>query len=337
MQFSGELGFFLIDQIKINNVKKYFALSSFIFVLMACNQNDGKLKYDEATTRGDIKVAADDSYRLLMQTQSETFMGIYNYAKIEVIYGAEGDIMPMLLNDSVRFVVISRELNEQESKALASQKIFPKTYKIAYDALAFIVNKENADTNFTYNQLSQLFTSKDTAVKWSAISEDNKELKDKSVQVVFDHPKSGNARSVKETFKIDQLPVFCYAVNSNQQVIDYVEKNKNAIGVIGVNWISDSADSVSQSFLSSIKVVSVSSQDDADGKNGFYKPYQAYLATKEYPFSRPVNLILREPFSGLGTGFSSFISGDKGQRIVRLSGLLPANVPIRLVETRSNN
>lgn len=318
-------------------MKNYFALMGLILLATACNQNSSKLPYDEATTRGNIKVAADDSYRLLMQTQSETFMGIYNYAKINVVYGAEGDIMPMLLNDSVRFVVISRELNEQENKALESQKIFPKTYKIAYDALAFIVNKDNPDSNFTYQQLKYLFTSKDTAVKWSAISDNNQSLKDKMVQVVFDHPKSGNARSVRETFKIEQLPSFCYAVNSNEQVIDYVQKNVNAIGVIGVNWISDSADSVSHSFLSSIKVVSVSSENDVDGNKGFFKPYQAYLATKEYPFSRPVNLILREPFAGLGTGFGSFISGDKGQRIVRLSGLLPANVPIRLVETNSTN
>lgn len=336
MEFSGELEFFLTNQIKTSNMKNFLVLFCF-FIVMACNQNSSNLPYDEATTRGNIKVAADDSYRLLMQTQSETFMSIYNYAEIEVIYGAEGDIMPLLLDDSVRFAVISRELDEQEKKALEAQKIFPKTYKIAYDALAFIVNKENPDSNFTYKQLSYLFTSKDTAVKWSAISDNNLELKDKSVQVVFDHPKSGNARSVKEFFKIEQLPSYCYAVNNNQQVIDYVQKNKNAIGVIGVNWISDSADSVSNSFLNSIKVVSVSSENDADGKNGFFKPYQAYLATKEYPFSRPVNLILREPFSGLGTGFGSFISGDKGQRIIRLSGLLPANVPIRLVETRSDN
>lgn len=310
-----------------------FIFSFAILLAISCSNNSGKLPYDETTTRGDIKVAADDSYHLLMDAQKDAFMGIYNYAKVEVIYGAETDVVQLLLNDSIRFAVISRELTEQENNVLKSQNIFPKTHKIAYDALAFITSKSMSDSLITFKKIKDLFTSNDTMPKWSMLS-NQKEIKDMNIKIVFDDPKSGNARFLKETFKLEKLPSFCYALNSNQEVINYVNKNENAIGIIGVNWISDPADSVSNSFLKSVRVLSISAQDDEEGVNGYYKPFQGFIATKQYPFSRPVFMVIREPFTGLGTGFGSFISGDKGQRIVRLSGLLPANMPVRLVETR---
>jgi len=36
-----------------------------------------------------------------------------------------------------------------------------------------------------------------------------------------------------------------------------------------------------------------------------------------------------QPNLGLGIGFSSFMTGDRGQRIVLKSGLLPATMPGR--------
>ena len=39
--------------------------------------------------------------------------------------------------------------------------------------------------------------------------------------------------------------------------------------------------------------------------------------------------------SGLGTGFASFAVGDQGQRLVRLMGMLPATMPIRILKVNS--
>jgi phosphate transport system substrate-binding protein len=62
------------------------------------------------------------------------------------------------------------------------------------------------------------------------------------------------------------------------------------------------------------------------------KPYQAYIALKQYPLWRTVQITLREPRVGLGTGFASFVASDKGQRIVLKSGLVPATAPVRIIE-----
>ena len=103
------------------------------------------------------------------------------------------------------------------------------------------------------------------------------------------------------------------------------------MGVIGVNWISDIDDSVSNNFRHTIKVVAL--KDEASSEyHDFYQPYQAYIALNQYPLVRDVYLISRESRIGLGTGFASFVAGDQGQRIIRLAGLLPATMPVRIIK-----
>ena len=294
-------------------------------VLVGCGASDSLTQ--ESTTRGSIRIATDDSYSRLISTEVETFESLYKYAKIAVTEGPEGEVMDLLINDSVRAVVISRELTETEKGYLESNKIIPRSTKICTDGLAFVVNKEAADSNFSFNKLKNIFTG--NIKDWSQLSAS----KDNSpIVMVFDHPKSGNARFIRETFGIDTFPAVCSAVKSNQEVIAYVEKNRNAIGIIGSNWISDPDDSVSGDFMSRVRLVGVSSENDPDAVLGFHKPYQGYLADKSYPFRRDVFIINRELGTRLATGFSSFVAGDKGQRIILKAGLVPAYGVIRLVE-----
>ncbi len=104
------------------------------------------------------------------------------------------------------------------------------------------------------------------------------------------------------------------------------------MGVIGVNWISDSDDSTAGAFLKKVNVVALSMPDTSKNELEFNKPFQAYIALKKYPLLRDVVIISREGRNGLGTGFASFVAGDKGQRMIRLQGLLPATMPVRIIK-----
>jgi phosphate transport system substrate-binding protein len=53
---------------------------------------------------------------------------------------------------------------------------------------------------------------------------------------------------------------------------------------------------------------------------------------KQYPLIRNVYIVNREGRNGLGTGFASFIAGDQGQRLLKLMGMLPATMPVRLIQ-----
>ena len=134
------------------------------------------------------------------------------------------------------------------------------------------------------------------------------------------------------------LPKNSFEVKTCDAIIDYVAKNQNAIGIIGVNWISDDNDSVSNKFLDKVTVMELNSKTSFNkSADDFYKPYQAYIATKAYPLKREMYAITREPRAGLATGFASFLASEKGQRIFLRSGLVPATMPVRLVEVTNRD
>ncbi|MBI5217444.1 MAG: substrate-binding domain-containing protein [Bacteroidia bacterium] len=309
----------------MNKLNLFIALS--ILLLWGCNQggSDGKKIIDETPTRGNIQIAADESFQKLIEQEIEVFQHNYKYAKINAAYETENDLFSDFFKDSVRLIITTRKLTTAEENGLKSNSIFPKTTKIAYDALAFIVNKDNPDTLIKFETIKDIFSG--NVSDWAQI---NKKSKLKDIKVVFDNNKSGNVRYIIDRFMLSpKFPEYCYAVNSNPEVISFVEKNKGDIGIVSVNWINNKEDTVTQKFLQNINIVAVGSTTEG---NVYLKPYLGYIAEKSYPFVRDVYIISRELFTGLGSGFVAWVASDVGQRIVLRSGMVPATMPIRLVK-----
>ena len=313
------------------SINSILMLLAFAFVLCySCKMKPQKFT-DETPTRGNIKIAVDESYQLLADAELYTFQSTYKDAKVKPLYLPEDSIIKLFMADSVKVIITSRKLTENEDAYLRSKSFNPKTTIIAYDALAFIVNKANLDSNLRYNTLKDIFLGKTS--QWKQV---NPKSKLGNIKVVFDNPGSSNVRTIMNKFEMTgSLPANCYSADKNSEVVKYVEENPDALGILGVNWISDPRDSISYSFLSKINVVSVTPSYDSDGPD-FYSPHPAFIANKEYPFIREVYTINRETFAGLGTGFTSFVAGDSGQRIILKMGMLPATLPIRLVEINKN-
>lgn len=286
---------------------------------------------DETPTRGTIKIAVDESYQLLADAELATFLSIYKDANVTPIYLSGDSILKLFLDDSIRVMITSTKLTENQVEYLRGKAIIPRTTKIAYDGLAFVVNQSNPDSLIRYNTIRDIFLGKTS--NWKQV---NPKSKLGDIKVVFDKAGSSNVKTIMEKFEMkSSLPSYCYSVTKNSEVVNFVEKNPEAMGIISVNWISDPRDSISHSFLSKIKVVAITSEYDSEGAD-FYTPHPAYIANKMYPFIREVYTINRETFSGLGTGLTSFIAGDSGQRIILKMGMLPAATTVRLVEIKKN-
>lgn len=298
-----------------------------LFILTGCGSNPDN-KYSDTPTSGKVKIACDETLVPLADAELDSFHGLYQYAEITMYYKPENELFKALLNDSVKVIMASRKLNDKENEYFKSRKLIPVTTKVAIDALAIIVNNKNPDSLFTVNTLRNILAGKyDT---WKQI---NPATSLKDISFVFDNNGSSTFRYLKDSLGItNELPSWCFAAKSNIDVIEYVEKHEGAIGVIGVSWISDEDDSKVRGFRKAVKVAGIASSDSASTAD-FYKPYQGYIAENKYPLVREVFTISREGRAGLGTGFVSFVAADQGQRIVRLNGLLPATMPVRLVKT----
>ena len=312
----------IIPENKIIVVRLLF---SFVisFGLVSCGGNSQEL--NETPTRGKTRISVDESFELLIDSEINAFVALYPYAEITAEYKPEYDVIEDFMYDSVKVVVSSYKLKEYQIEALRKQLIIARTTTIAHDALAFIIHRENTDSLLNYNTIHDIFHGKIS--NWKQI---NDQSRLDEINVVLDNTKSGNIRYFKERFGIkDTLPDNFYALNSNEEVINYISKSRNGLGIISVNWISDLDDSTSMSFINKINVVGVSKQYLDD--NTYYLPYQGSIYNKTYPFTREVYCHSRETFSGLGSGLISWLAGEKGQRIILKSGLVPATMPIRLV------
>lgn len=293
-----------------------------MFLLLACSSNT-KPEPTDTPTSGDVNIVVDASFQPLFETQIFTFETLYKNAHIHVSYQPEVGALQLLMNDSCKVAVMSRDLSKAERKTFEANNIFPISTKIAEDAVALLVHPDNVDSVFSVAQIKDILLGNDTLWKQVNLNSDLAKI-----EVVFDHQGSANARYM-QTEILDGAPFgkTTFAVNSNEQVIDYVSQHKNAIGFISVNWISDMDDPKAQAFLSKVNVVAISK----DAESESFEPYQAYIQTKEYPFTRSVYLINRQTRAGLGMGFASFVAGDKGQLMVLKSGMVPAIAPVRLV------
>ncbi len=308
-------------------VKLSILIMGLLLFLAACGQM-GKTGTNETPTRGNTTIIADESFKPLIETEVFTFTHLYENAQIKALYKPEYDVIEDFMNDSVKVIVTSKKLSDYQIQYLRDTLIVARTTTFAYDALALVTNLKNADTLLTYNTVKDIFQGE--IKTWKEI---NSKSKLGDIRVIFDNNKSGNVRYFKEQFGIkDTLKGNFFAVNSNPEVINFVSQNPDALGIISVNWISDKHDSQSESFTKKVNIIAVSQEYVNDGS--FYRPQQGFIYDKSYPFVREIYLISRESFPGLGSGFINWACAEQGQRIVLKMGLVPATMPIRLVQVK---
>ena len=310
-------------------------------LLPACNSNSGNQSEPTDTpTSGKVSISVDETFAPILESQVDTFQKLYPDAHIKASYQPEDSVMLDFLNDKVKLAVVSRDLNADEKAELAKQTMTPITTHIGIDGLAIILHPSNPDSLLTLTQLRSIFSGQTTS--WKQVGGQTK-LGD--INVVFDANRSSTLRFVRDSLLRGQtLTKRVFAANSNPEALAYVASHPAAIGVVGVNWVSDHDDPKVTSFLRTVRVAAITARANPT-KDDYIKPFQRYLAPytpqqlqadhdlQRYPLQRNIYVISREARTGLGSGFASFVAGQKGQLIFYKSGLLPAKMQVRIVTT----
>jgi phosphate transport system substrate-binding protein len=303
-----------------------------VALLSSCNGGSSSTTTEadsDTPTSGTIKVSIDNTFEPILKSHVDTFQKLYQYAHVQAAYKPEREAMKDLLDDKVRAIIIARGLKPNEQDVFDQLKIVPRVTHVATDGVAIIMHPSNPDSLLTLKQLHDIFAG--NVKQWKQVSGKSSALG--TISAVFDQNNSSTTRYVQDSVtRGDALAQGVFASESNPKLIDYVATHPNAIGVIGVNWISDQDDAQVQSFLQKVRVAGISKAAQPAKPSDYVKPYQAYLATKEYPLRRDLYVISREARTGLGTGFASFVAGNQGQLIFLKSGLMPAIGQVRLVQ-----
>lgn len=310
------------------SVSYVIILLALVLTFPSCNRGP-KVTRTDTITSGNASVVCEDCFAPIIDEEIQVFEGLNGNAQINPVYTNEVDAMKLFLKDSIRLIIAARDLTPAESQSIRSRNLIPRSCKIATDGIALIINRNNRDSIISVSSLKKIFAG--DIQSWNKIYPGSGLGK---IKVVFDNPNSSTVRYIKDSISGGRpFGKNIRAMNNNQAVIDFVAKTPNALGVIGVNWISNRKDTTNLSFTEKIRVMSVSPYDDARADNS-YQPYAAYLALAKYPLTRDIYVIISDIAGGLPSGFMQFITGDKGQRIILKAGLVPATRPTRLISVR---
>lgn len=293
---------------------KVIILGFVAFMFVMCNQKEKKNINQETILKGSVIIMVDETLTPLIEDQVAVFESNYD-AKIKIVSKSEVEIVNSLFKEKSVIAVLSRNLSIEENKLFEQKKITPKITKFATDAIVFISNKSNNDSIIELKNVIEFMQGKPTS----------------SIKgLVFDNPNSSTVRFMNDLAEIKANPKSgVYSFKTNDEVIKFVSQNKEMIGVVGVNWLSQPKPEM-QDFVNKVSVLKLKGLTS----DKYYDPSQNNIAEGKYALARDLYIINGQGYSGLGMGFASFVAGDIGQRIILKSGLLPVKIPGRRINIR---
>ncbi|RFS14460.1 PstS family phosphate ABC transporter substrate-binding protein [Emticicia sp. C21] len=283
-------------------MRKFLLLITCALLFTRCS----KPEKPDLPNDGEITIAADESLKPIVEAQIMAYNAHYPKAILHVKYMPEQKAMALLMKDSVDIAIGTREATDNEKAIFASRKIAYLPAKMALDGVALITNLANPMEHISLKELKEIF--------------DGNAYTD--YKLVFDNSNSSNLNYMIQKLNIKDIKrANIFAADGNKDVIDYIEKNPKAIGLIGGNWISDLDDRNSRTFITKVKVLGVSASDNP-GENDYYKPDTESLRARRYPLERRVYLHTFDHY-GLTKAFTRFCCAQIGQLVVEKSGLIP--------------
>ncbi|MCD8538548.1 MAG: hypothetical protein LRY55_01405 [Leadbetterella sp.] len=171
----------------------------------------------------------------------------------------------------------------------------------ALDAVVLITHPDASAGSVSLADLRRMFTDEDSAVK-----------------LVFDSGNSSNLNLMLSRLGIkDFSRKNVVAAGGNQKVFDWVKKDKNAIGFVGYNLISEKSNEVTRELKNSVKILGVKDQGEA------VVPSRPTILEQTYPFHRIIYLHTLGTAWGVENGFIRFACSKPGQLIAEKMGLVP--------------
>lgn len=231
----------------------------------------------------------------IAQRAAEEYMDANSAADITVRGGGSGVGINSLIAGTCNIANASRAIKDSEIKTAVSKKKNPKSFIVAMDGIAVIVNKGNSVSGLSKQQISDIYTGKIT--NWSQIGG-----KDGKIILVSRDSASGTFESFSE-LALNKQKVAAGALMqaSNQTIATTVSTTPGAIGYIGIGYINE--------FVKAVQIDGI----DANNEN---------VLSGKYPYSRPLFMYTDGEPKNEVKKFIDFVLGADGQKIVSEEGFV---------------
>lgn len=283
-------------------------------------------------TSGNLVVYCAESVSPVITMEANKFMDLYTKAHITVHAVTSREAIVKLANSETNLIVTSRYFNESELAALKKYNIEADSTRIALDGVVVIVNSRNPIKRLNTLQLRNVFDG--TTTLWGQLDPNFQGR----IVPALESPNSGTLEFFKDRVLGNGNFTAAYPGTTMAKVYDFVARDRNAIGLISSNWLSEGS-VVLPGKESPPKALEIAEVDSSMMKyvnpntfGSYYYPYQAHIYRHYYPLTRPIYILSRNLDDGLGAGFLTFVASAAGQQIIVNNGLIPATMPVRLIQ-----
>ncbi|NJO14276.1 MAG: phosphate ABC transporter substrate-binding protein PstS family protein [Thioploca sp.] len=285
------------------------------------------LDYQKNTgVSGNLSSVGSDTLSNLMTLWTEEYKRLYPNVNIQVQSAGSSTAPPALTEGTANLGPMSRQMKDKELEAFEKKYGYkPTQIRVAIDALAVYVNKDNPLEHMTLKQVDAIFS----ATRKCGASEDittwgqvglGGEWANKGIQLYGRNSVSGTYGYFKEKALCEGD--YKNAVNENPgsaSVVQAITASINGIGYSGIGYKT-----------SGVKALALAKEEGED----FIRPLEEEVISGKYPLARflyvYVNKDPNKPLPPLETEFLKMVLSKTGQEVVEKDGYI--SLPIKILE-----
>lgn len=311
----------------LNNriMKKISLCLLFCIAFFSCQNYSYDGPGQDVPTAGSIEIYVDRSDSMLINEWIELFQMNYPKAKVKPIFASHQQIMRWLEVDSLKKAfIINKKLSIDQKEFLALHRnCTVHETPLAKSSLVFITFKNSIVQELNIEDLVSHFS---TQTQSLAIFN---EIVCDTLGIQFEQLKSMINTQKNRKFRLNGLKLVHF--KTDQEIVDYVNVNSKALGLISLNNIGNNYNKVTLANQSKVRILKVQNNKS---KTSFF-PFQSQIKANQYPFTQDIVAYDLQGYSGLANGFISFVNSQPGQIICKKSGLIPSNDVGRTIEIDS--
>ncbi len=295
-------------------------LSLAILFQMSCSEISFQGEANDVPTAGQIEIGFEPGDSFLVSQWLYIFHSQYPKASITPVFAEKEVLINLLLKDSLQGIFMHDTFSESEQNWLSDKKnATVNEIHIGYTAPVCIVSKESKIRRVSFKDPYFWLNSdiEKLVLRGKLCSEDQAFAKFVK-RITKDSLQYKNHPYIK--LRREALP-------TDKEIVEYVAKNPNVMGLISLNSIADKRDSLSVALQRMVRILPV------ENENGdAFLPFQSQISAKQYPVIQRLMSYETQGYSGLVKGFVIYANSQSGQALLQKSGLVPANYQGRKIQ-----
>lgn len=250
-----------------------------------------------------ITVKGSDTMVILGQRWAETYMKTHPEVTIQVTGGGSGTGIAALMNKTTNIANSSRPIKSEEIAKASAAGVDPAEFRVALDALAVVVNKDNPLKELTMEQLNGIY--RGDINDWSEVGAPAGKI----IRYCRES-NSGTYVFIKEhVLQNADYAADCQTMPGTSAVAEAVSRDKNGVGYGGVAYFAK---------LPAVRIVGIKKTASTPSiiplKDG--KPDYEVVWSNEYPISRWLYMYSAGAPKGDEKAYLDWIMGPEGQKVV---------------------